>query len=152
MPTPVPSVGVVEPVVSDLGPKDLRLKNCETETELVRALSQQAPVEVQTELADLAVPEDGGEARDISAELRLALENRVAGTYQNAYMAAIDRLMRAEIRVPANAEAIVRVRYWQEHYEGTVSFSMEGRSFTSPYVYRLTYATLEGFRRTACSA
>jgi hypothetical protein len=151
-PTPALSVARVEPDVTDLEAQDIYVRNCDGVEELHDTLAARVAVEVHTTVMEEASASGGSETIEVPPDLRAHLETLVAQAYQDAYMQAIRELMQTELAVWPTMETTVRLRKTQQRYTGTVTFPMDGKTYTAAYEHVLLVPYVTSLSSDACKA
>jgi hypothetical protein len=148
--TPAATVERVQPLVNDTNAEDIRIVNCETDTDLHETLAAHVVVEVETAIAEQAVAVRTGDATALSHGLRTDLARLVAEAYQDAYTEAIRKLMQVDLTVLKDEVLTVGLRQKQTTYSGSVTFGLSGRAHTAEYHHVLTVPYVEDLDADEC--
>ncbi|MGQ9494299.1 MAG: hypothetical protein ACUVR2_11165 [Anaerolineae bacterium] len=152
-PTPeeVILVAVVEPASQVIRNDTYYFDNCSGTTERRQALSTVAQVQKSLTLGSEATATDSGQKTTLSEECRAKLMLEIEKAYQQR-LAAIQAKIEQEEMV---AGAYLRFNYtiiWEEQqFASTVSFAMNGQTYTVPYTYTLLVPSLGSAKSVPCS-
>lgn len=148
--TPARTVERVEPLVKDLNAEDVRIRNCETDTDLHETFAAHVAVEVETAIVEQAIVVGSADAIALPAGLRTELERLVAQTYQDAYTEAVRELMQVELAVLEDEMLTVGLRLKQMTYSGSLTFALSGKAYTAAYHHVLSVPYVESFDADDC--
>lgn len=111
--------------------------NCSPDTPATRPFSEVAPVQMAITVADQATQLTGTATIPIPAEVKDPLVAEVIKTYQDAFAAAKAEV--AGVTLFANAhDRYTIVIVWEARvYSGSVSFPMDGLTYSAGYTYTL---------------
>jgi len=137
-------------LVSDANAEDIRIRNCETDTDLHETLAAHVVVEVETAIVRHAVAVGTADAVALPDGLRTDLERLVAQTYQDAYAESIRELMQVDLTVLKDEMLTVGIRQKQMTYSGTVAFALSGNVYTAAYHHALTVPYVEALDADEC--
>lgn len=146
------SVALAEPVRHELDGQLIELRNCETDTELRRPLASEVEIQIQISIAEEAMAVAGSESAEIPPEVRAELEARVELAYQETYEKVKASAEQTELTVPAWRIRRYEIDWQEQEFSSTVSFSMNGKAYTAPYVYKLCVPKKVGFQEMSCTA
>ncbi len=153
-PTPTPEppqVALVEPEVSTVDYEEFEWRNCDTLEELVRLVASVAPVQVEANIAEYATPASGGDGLAVADDLRKELEALVCEAYEETFNQAQAEGANDEFVVPPDRVISFRV-LWEEHkYVGTVSFPVDGVTYSAEYTYIMMVPKRAGYRMISCT-
>jgi hypothetical protein len=89
---------------------------------------------------------------EIPATFKLQLELEVERTYQDEYQIERKRIDTINMGAAGGEHTIWVVGWLQQKWESNVSFAMEGKVYTVPYVYELTVPKIVSIDRILCPA
>lgn len=146
------NVAQAEPVESALDAQSVELRNCDTKAELRQSLASEVTIEKQITIADEATAAAGGETAEIPPEMKAKLVAEIEGAYEEMYETAKTGVEQTELTVPLGRIHTYRIEWKKQVFSSSVSFSMNGETYTAPYTYELCIPNEVGFREMSCTA
>jgi hypothetical protein len=119
---------------------------------LHQSLSEHAQVALSITISDKATPTTTSNDLELTPEIKAALEENVKITYQTVYEAEIARVAQTDILVPVGKIYTYSVYWRKQSFSSTISFTLDGITYTAPYTYSLDLPFLTKTQETGCTA
>jgi hypothetical protein len=145
-------VARAEPVERALDAQSMDLRNCDSPTELRRSLASEVEIDQEVTIADQATAMAGGETAEISPEVKAKLVAEVERAYTQVYEEAKTGVEQTELTVPVARIHTYRIEWKEQVFSSSVSFSMDGETYTAAYTYTLYIPDEAGFFEIGCTA
>jgi hypothetical protein len=145
-------VETVEPVSESLGISQLEIRNCESEEDLHRFLSDDFPVEKTIIISDFAQDPSSGESQLIPEDVRAKLLEQVDEAHKTMHEEAASLAGSRELVVPVNKIRLFRVEVTKMTCSSTLTFNMGLKKYSADYVYELKVPNDPGFWEISCTA
>jgi len=130
----------------------LDMRNCQSEDEMNTTLASEAPVVYQVTLAKNATSTATGEEVEIPGEQQAILEDELVSAYQQEYEEATANAKQVELVIPAHMIHMYDIKWKEQTYSSSISFSMEGESCMADYTFVLKIPELKSYTTMACTA
>jgi len=144
-------VAVVAPASRILRNDDFYLDNCSGRSEVRQPLASAAQVEKSVSIAAEATAVKTGAAAAIPEELKTELVAQVERAYQGVFETAKSNLDQTEMVAGAHTRFTFTIIWEEQEFASTVSFAMNGITYTAPYTYTLHIPRLGSAKPVICS-
>jgi hypothetical protein len=145
-------IETVEPVAESLGISQLEIRNCESEEDLHRFLSEDFPVEKTITISDFAQEASSGEDLLIPEDIRAKLLQQVDEAHKTMHEEAVNAAVAAKLVVPVNKIRLFRVEVTKMTCSSSLTFNMGLKKYSADYVYELKVPNDPGFWEISCTA
>jgi hypothetical protein len=142
----------VTPVERHLRSEILDIRNCDSNEDMHTNLASEAPILYQVSLAKNATAASTGAVVEIPSEKQAILETEIVSAYQHEYEGAVAIAEQVELMVPAQMIYMYDIKWKEQVYSATVSFSLGGQACLADYTYSLEIPDLVGRKTMACTA
>jgi hypothetical protein len=154
-PSPTPAeiiqVTLVEPVKQVTRNDTYYFDNCSGTKERRQSLSTIAQVQKSLTLGSEATATDSGQKTTISEECRAKLMVEIEKAYQDKLAAAQAKVEQDEMVAGAYSRFNYTIIWEEQQFASTVSFTLNGQSYTIPYTYTLLVPSLGSAKSIPCS-
>jgi hypothetical protein len=144
-------VAVVAPISRVLYNDEFYLDNCSGDSEVRRPLASIAQVEKSVALAAEATATTTGTTAAIPEELKAKLLTQIELVYQETLDTARSNLEQTEMVAGAHTRFTFTIIWEEQEFASTVSFAMNGITYTAPYTYTLHIPRLGSAKPGICS-
>ena len=136
----------------NLGFEILDMRNCASEDDMNTTLASEAPVVYRVSVAKYATLNATGEEVEIPGDQHAILEDEVISAFEQEYEEAVANAEQVELAIPAHMIYMYDIRWKEQTYSSTLSFSIEDQNCTADYTYALETPELTGHKVMACTA
>lgn len=145
-------VEIVNPEELRIGTETLDIRNCDSNEDMVTSLGSQAPVKQHITISEQATLEKTGLYIDIPVEMLDELKLQVESMYQAEFDEALGSAEQVIFTIPAHKIHMYKIHWIQQHYQSTISFSIDRKPCTASYEYTLEVPELDSLTTMSCTA
>jgi hypothetical protein len=141
-----------DPEKAIIDSETLDIRNCDSNDDMVTTMAIYAPVRMQISISEPAKLIKTGSVVDIPSDMLEDIKLQVGTLYQPILEEAESSVGNIELTIPRNKIHMYQIKWVQQNYNSTVSFSINGWPCTANYLYTLEIPELDSFIEMSCTA